>query len=207
MTILSLDTIFKHYYHQNKEFKIVADVWLCGSAESDSDGNKFSGAYPAGFLNRFRTAFRDFLPKNPMDMLHVCAGRLPPSEGMRLDVDDKYEPDILADAEDMSQINDESFEWVIADPPYNEEASKKYYKRPLLKKSLMIREMARVCKKDGFIALLDQYSPNSFPRCLKRIALIGITSVPNTDMRIFTVWQKVGKFGTTTTSKKKKQKK
>jgi len=139
-----------------------------------------------------------------MLILHVCAGRLPPSEGMRLDVDDKYEPDYLSDAEDMSRIRDEEFSWVIADPPYNEDASKKYYKRPLLKKSQMIREMARVCMVDGFIALLDQYSPNSFPRCLKRVALIGVTSVPNTDMRIFTVWQKVGKFGTTTTSKKKK---
>lgn len=202
MTILSLDTIFKHYYHQNKEFKIVADVWLCGSAEKDQEGNKFSGAYPAGFLKRFRTAFADFIPTDPLRMLHVCAGRLPPSEGMRLDVDDEYEPDFLNDAENMEDIDDERFMWVIADPPYNEEASKKYYKRPLLKKSQMIREMTRVCKVDGFIALLDQYSPNSFPRCLKRVALIGVTSVPNTDMRIFTVWQKMSKFGTTIPKKK-----
>lgn len=184
----------EEYHHQNKQFKIIADVWLCGSAQKDSDGNKFSGAYPAGFLKRFRTAFADFIPSDPMDMLHVCSGRLPPSEGMRLDVDSKYDPDILSDAEDMSQVNDEAFSWVIADPPYNENASKKYYKRPLLKKSQMIREMTRVCKVNGFIALLDQYSPNSFPRCLKRIALVGVTSVPNTDMRIFTVWQKREKF-------------
>ena len=192
------------YHHQNKEFKIIADVWLCGSALNDSDGNKFSGAYPAGFLKRFKSAFRDFIPTDPLKMLHVCAGRLPSSEGMRLDVDDAYEPDFLNDAENMEDIDDERFTWVMADPPYNEEASKKYYKRPLVKKSQMIREMTRVCKVNGFIALLDQYSPNSFPRCLKRIALIGVTSVPNTDMRIFTVWQKVKKFETTTTSKKKK---
>ncbi len=192
------------YRHQNKEFKIIADVWLCGSAESDSDGNKFSGAYPAGFLKRFKSAFQDFLPKDNMDILHVCAGRLPHEEGTRLDASEKYDPDILSNAEDMSQINDEAFSWVIADPPYNEEASQKYYGMPLLNKPKMIREMARVCKTNGFIALLDQYSPNSFTRCLKRIALIGVTSVPNTDMRIFTVWQKVKKFETATTSKKKK---
>ncbi len=95
-----------------------------------------------------------------------------------------------------------AFTWVVADPPYHEDASKKYYKRPLLKKSQMIREMTRICKVNGFIALLDQYSPNSFPRCLKRIALVGVTSVPNTDMRIFTVWRKVSKFGTTIPKKK-----
>ena len=191
------------YRHQNKEFKIIADVWLCGSALNDSDGNKFSGAYPAGFLKRFKSAFQDFLPKDNMDILHVCAGRLPSEEGTRLDSSEKYNPDILSNAEDMSQINDETFSWVIADPPYNEEASQKYYGVPLLNKPKMIREMARVCKTKGFIALLDQYSPNSFTRCLKRIALIGVTSVPNTDMRIFTVWQKVDKFGTTASKKKK----
>jgi len=160
-----------------------------------------------GFLKRFKSAFKDFLPKSNYDILHICAGRLPKEEGTTLDIDKKYDPDILSDAEDMSQLNDESFPWVIADPPYNENASQKYYGRPLLKKSQMIREMTRVCKVNGFIALLDQYSPNSFPRCLKRIALIGVTSVPNTDMRIFTVWQKEKKFETaTTTSKKKKQK-
>ena len=194
------------YRHQNKEFKIIADVWLCGSAESDSDGNKFSGAYPAGFLKRFKSAWQDFLPKDNHDILHVCAGRLPKEEGTRLDIDAKYNPDIIENAEDMLSVQDEWFSWVIADPPYNEEASQKYYGKPLLKKSQMIREMTRVCKVNGFIALLDQYSPNSFPRCLKRIALIGVTSVPNTDMRIFTVWQKERKFETATTSKKKKQK-
>ncbi len=192
--ITLLSVMNSEYHHQNKEFKIIADVWLCGSAESDSDGNKFSGAYPAGFLKRFKSAWQDFLPKDNHDILHVCAGRLPKSEGTTLDADEKYDPDILSDAEDMSQLNDESFPWVIADPPYNENASQKYYGRPLLKKSQMIREMTRVCKVKGFIALLDQYSPNSFPRCLKRIALIGVTSVPNTDMRIFTVWQKVDTF-------------
>jgi len=185
---------FKKYNYQNKEFNIIADVWLCGSAQKDSQGNKFSGSYPAGFLKRLKSSFKDFLPASNMDILHVCSGRLPPEEGMRLDISEEYDPDILSNAEDMSQINDESFLWVIADPPYNEEASRKYYGRPLLNKVKMIREMARVCKEGGYVALLDQYSPNSFPRCLKRNALIGITSVPNTDMRVFTVWQKIDKF-------------
>lgn len=197
---------FNKYNFQNKEFNIIADIWLCGSAEKDSEGNKFSGSYPAGFLKRFKTAFKDFLPKTNNDILHICSGRLPPTEGIRLDINADYDPDILSNAENMSQVKDESFEWVMADPPYNEEASQKYYGVPLLSKVKMIREMARVCKQGGYIALLDQYSPNSVSRCLKRIALIGVTSVPNTDMRIFTVWKKVNKFGTTASKKKKSKK-
>lgn len=203
MITLSIVTNFKKYNFQNKEFNIIADVWLCGSAEKDNGGNKFSGSYPAGFLKRFKSAFKDYLPNSNTDILHVCAGRLPREEGIRLDISEKYNPDILSNAEDMQQVSDESFPWVIADPPYNEEASQKYYNAPLLSKVKMIREMARVCKQGGYIALLDQYSPNSVSRCLKRIALIGVTSVPNTDMRIFTVWKKVSKFGTTASKKKK----
>lgn len=194
---------FKSYYYQNKEFNIIADVWLCGSAEKDEKKQKFAGAYPAGFLKRLKSAFQDFYPTNPVDILHVCSGRIPCKEGMRLDIDPKYMPDYLCNAENMIEIKDEEFLWVQSDTPYNKEASLKYYDQPMLNRSKVVREMARVCKVRGFVAMLDQTSPNSVPRCLKRIALIGVTSVPNTDMRIFTVWQKVNKFGTITSKKKK----
>ncbi len=52
-------------------------------------------------------------------------------------VDEYYERlDIIED------IDDERFTWVVADPHYNEDASKKYYKRPLLK-SFHGRELNR----------------------------------------------------------------
>ena len=193
----------RQYYHQNKEFKIIADVWLCGSAEKDDEGNKFAGAYPAGFMKRLKSAFKDFYPNDPYDILHVCSGRLSPSEGLRLDIDDQYDPDFLNDAENMENIEDEQFQWVQSDTPYNKEASSKYYNRPMLNRSKVIKEMTRVCKVGGFIAMLDQISPNNVPRCLKRVALIGVTSIPNQDMRIFTVFHKERKYESTTSKKKK----
>lgn len=192
------------YHHQNKEFKIIADVWLCGSAENDEEGQKFAGAYPAGFMKRLKSAFRDFYPKNRKDILHVCSGRISSGEGLRLDIDDQYEPDYLCDAEDMSdEIEDEEFQWVQSDTAYNKEASSKYYGKPMVNRSKVIKEMTRVCKVGGFVSMLDQISPNNVPRCLKRIALIGVTSIPNQDMRIFTVFHKEGKYESTTSKKKK----
>ncbi len=193
----------KQYYHQNKEFKIIADVWLCGSAEKDEEGGKFAGAYPAGFMKRLKTAFKDFYPTDREDILHICSGRIPSGEGMRLDVDDQYEPDFLNDAENMEDVEDEQFQWVQSDTPYNKEASSKYYNRPMLNRSKVVKEMTRVCKVGGFIAMLDQISPNNVPRCLKRVALIGVTSIPNQDMRIFTVFHKERKYESTTSKKKK----
>lgn len=182
-----------NYNYQNEEFNIIADIFLCGSALKDKDGNKFSGAYPAGFMKRVKEAFKEVFPKNKSQILHVCAGSISKDEGLTLDIDSKYDPDFLDNAEDMSCLKDESFEWTQSDSPYNERASEKYYGKPLLNRSKMIRAMTRVTKVNGYISMLDQISPNSVPRNLKRIALIGVTSIPNQDMRIFTVFQKVSK--------------
>lgn len=195
LATLQKDMNFKSYYYQNKGFNIIADVWLCGSAEKDENGKKFPGAYPAGFLKRLKSAFGDFYPKNPVDILHVCSGRIPCKEGMRLDIDNQYNPDFLCSAENMSLIKDEEFFWVQSDTPYNKEASSKYYDKPMVNRSKVVKEMTRVCKVGGFVAMLDQISPNNVPRCLKRFALIGVTSIPNQDMRIFSVFHKERKYG------------
>ena len=182
----------KDYYDfQCAEFAIIGDLWMCGSAEWDENKEKFSGAYPAGFLKRLKTSFDYFWPKDNNLILHVCSGRILSSEGKRLDIDPKYKPDYLVNAEKMDGVSNESFLWVIADPPYNEAAAQRYYGMKLLNKSKMIKEMTRVCVLGGYVALLDQYSPNGTPKALKRVAIIGVTSVPNQDLRVFTVWQKV----------------
>lgn len=195
----------KQYRHQNKDFNIIADVWLCGSAEKDSEGEKFAGAYPAGFLKRLKNAFQDFYPIEREEILHVCSGRIPSREGLRLDIDDQYEPDFLNDAENMEDVEDEQFQWVQSDTPYNKEASSKYYGKTMVNRSKVVKEMTRVCKVGGFISMLDQISPNNVPRCLKRVALIGVTSIPNQDMRIFTVFHKERKYEPATSKKKKQE--
>lgn len=164
---------------------------MCGSSEKDHNGNKFPGAYPAGFLKRLKKAFEYIYPTNPRDILHVCSGRIPPEEGIRIDLDPSYNPDYLDDVETMKDISDDLFQWVMADPPYNNPASQKYYKMKMPNKAKMIKQMVRVCKVDGYVSILDQISPNSVSRCLKRVAIIGITSVPNQDLRVFTVFKKI----------------
>lgn len=179
------------YNYQNTEFNIIADMFFCGSSEKDSEGKKFSGAYPAGFLKRVKSAFSEVYPKDTNEILHVCSGRINPSEGMRLDINPQYNPDFLDNAETMDSIHNERFSWVQSDTPYNGRASEKYYGRPLLNRAKCIRAMTRVCKIGGYVSLLDQISPNSVPRNLKRIAIIGVTSVPNQDLRVFSVFQKI----------------
>jgi len=190
------------YTFLNTKYKIIADTWLCGSAQNVSVGNgrKFEGAYPAGFLKNWKEAFANYIPEDKSLILHVCSGRVPNDEGKRLDIDPTFDPDYLCNAETFrygslmegeQQVPPEKFIWAIADPPYNEDAAIKYYSRKLLKKNLMIKQMTRVVKIGGFVGILDQTMPQSPPRNLKCVARIGITSVPNLDMRIFTVFRKI----------------
>jgi len=188
------------YKFQCHKFNIITETWLCGPALKDSNKNKFDGSYPAGFLKDWKNAFTSYIPKNVNKILHVCAGSVRKEEGKTLDIDPKYNPDYLCNAETFrygsletgeTQIPDNTFEWELADPPYNKEASEKYYNKPLLKKSMMIKQMARTTKVGGFIGILDQIMPQGPPRNLKCVARIGVTSVPNLDMRIFTVFKKI----------------
>jgi|GEM_PF-4055235 len=187
------------YNFQCNKFKIIADVWLCGPAQKDENGEKFDGSYPAGFLNRWKEAFKKYIPESPK-ILHVCAGAVRKTEGETLDIDPKYNPDFLCNAETFrygsletgeKQIPSNQYDWEIADPPYNDEAAEKYYKKVLLNKSKMIKQMARTTKVGGFIGILDQIMPQGPPRNIKCVARIGVTSVPNLDMRIFTVFKKI----------------
>lgn len=178
------------YRYQCWSFEIITEAWLCGPAEKDQDGNDFAGAFPAGFLKRVKDALYHYYPNNPKDILHVCSGRVPKNEGMRLDIDPKYNPDFLCNAEEMTMIEDNRFKFEISDTPYNTEAALKYYNKPMLNRAKVLKEMARTTVPDGLIGILDQVMPVSPPRNLKRVGMIGVTSVPNLDMRIFTILKK-----------------
>lgn len=183
-----------HYQNGTYESGFIFDFWSCSSAQKDSNGNKFAGAYPAGFLKRWKTAFSNTFTGNNSDILHVCSGRIPAEEGLRLDMDNTYNPDYLGNAENILEefpALENTFTWAISDSPYNAAASLKYYGVPLLNKSKMLKSMAAVTKKGGFVGVLDQTTPAGKPASLKKIALIAVTSIPNLDARIFTVYQKL----------------
>lgn len=187
------------YRFHCQTFKIIADLWLCGPTSKGPEGEKFDGAFPYGFLDHVKDCFREYYPENKNEVLHVCSGRVPESEGMRLDIDPKYHPDYLCNAENFIQqggirVASSQFNFVISDTPYNQAAASKYYNKKMINRSLVLRQMARVCIIGGLIGVLDQIMPVSPPQCLQVVARIGVTSVPNLDMRIFTVLKKVSAY-------------
>jgi len=185
------------YIYQNVTYKggVIFDFWSCGPAEKDSKKKKFAGAYPSGFLKRWKRAFAGVMPKYRQDVLHFCAGRVPASEGLRLDIDNKYKPTYCENVETFAENHPElhnKFRWTLSDSPYNADAAKRYYNMNLLNKRKMFISMIRVTKVGGFIGVLDQTFPSRQAiRNIKTCAIIAVTSVPNTDVRLFSVFQKI----------------
>lgn len=194
-------TRFTTWVYQNREYEsgMIFDFFACGPAKNPKDitGKKILlGAFPAGFMKRLKMSMAMYWPDDKNDVLHVCAGSIDKSEGLTLDIEDTFKPDILSNAEKFASKFLRKYKKVkvtIADPPYNEDTAKGYYRQKhkvnIIK---MLREMAKVTQKKGFVILLDQTSPSigAHIKGLKRIALIGVTSVPNQDCRLCTVWQK-----------------
>jgi len=187
------------YNFQCDKFNIIADLWLCGPAEKGPNREKFPGAFPAGFLDHVKHSFRHYWPHRKIEILHVCSGRVPKIHGMTLDISNKYNPDYLCNAEDMrledgKLVPEETFSWTISDTPYNLDAAKKYYKIPMVNRSKVLRQMNRVTRIEGFIGILDQITTVKPPENLQVVARIGVTSVPNLDMRYFTVLKKIRNY-------------
>jgi len=182
---------------QNLDFNIKCDLWLCGPAESDSIGEKFPGAFPAGFLKRLKATFKKYYPTHTREILHVCSGRVPPNEGLRLDISATYNPDFLCDCQTFilpsgNKVPDNLVTWSISDTPYNKPAAHKYYSSTMIERKKVLRQMNRVTKIGGFIGILDQIIPTAPPKNLIMVAKIGVSSVPNLDLRIFSVLKKIG---------------
>ncbi|MEE9316537.1 MAG: hypothetical protein V3U97_05450 [bacterium] len=72
--------------------------------------------------------------------------------GIKLDISPESNPDIIADAHWLP-FKDNSFDYVLCDPPYSNELSKKLYGTGKLKWSSWTTEAVRVCRVGGMVAL------------------------------------------------------
>lgn len=107
--------------------------------------------YPGGFPLYFERKLISFLMLQPgSKILHPFGGRA--EYGIRIDLEPKTQPDILANAEALP-FQDNSFDLVICDPPYTEALAKKIYNCPGPKFGKWSSEAVRVCKEFGFICL------------------------------------------------------
>ena len=160
---------------------------------------KIKGAFPKGFIEWIKK--NDWWEKQ---RCYLCAGKVKDDSAIKVDVraeafEDVYcypnlelsDKHVVADATNTELLN-ESFDWIMIDPPYTKELAKNYYgtDKDYHGINAFTKEAERLCKPNGLILTLSYEIPKRIPNC-DFIAVVGVYTVPFTGyMRCFTVSRK-----------------
>jgi SAM-dependent methyltransferase len=144
------------------------------------------GGYPLRFLAR---AFDSLRVTDPSKVLHLCSGSM--QTGVRVDIRPEVRPTVVCDCRN-TPFPDESFDWIMVDPPYNPEYAQnlygtgEHYPAP----AQILREASRLLRPRGRVGFLHFQVP-MFRRPLSLINVTGITTGCGYNIRAWTVLEKL----------------
>jgi hypothetical protein len=108
-----------------------------------------------------------------------------------VDINPETKPDLTDDAQTLAGVPDNKFNRWRCDPPYNQNTAQKMYGTNLPITTKLLKAGARVCKVGSLMFLL--LGPQNYQWCplgVKRIGLILITIVPNSELRALNIFYK-----------------
>ena len=129
------------------------------------------GGYPKGFIE---WACDMMGCDDPSTILHLCSGSV--VTGTRVDIRPEMNPDIVADCRCVP-LPDESFDFILADPPYSVEYAENLYGTHdnYPKPGQIMREACRLLRPGGKVGLLHFLVP-MIRRPLKILGVHGVTT-------------------------------
>jgi len=143
------------------------------------------GGYPKGFVE---WAYELMGVTDPSKVLHLCSGSM--VTGVRVDIRANTNPDIVADCRAVP-LPDESFDWILADPPYSEDYATNLYgtRDSYPKPGQIAKEAARLLRPGGKFGLLHFQVP-MIRKPLKMLGVYGITTGAGYAIRAWTLCEK-----------------
>lgn len=159
-------------------------MWKIRSAQH-LDPFPDGGGYPIGFV---KWALEKMGCVDFGQVLHMCSGSM--LTGMRLDIRIKTNPDIVADCRDTPFPN-ESFDFILADPPYTYDLAAKLYKTEDVfpKPFHIMKEALRLLRFGGKFGILHPMIP-MIRKPFRIIDVWGITNGCGYNIRAFTLMVK-----------------
>ena len=118
--------------------------------------SSYRGSYPLHFEKHVKRLL------GTEDYIHVFSGNA--KTGLRIDLKFETKPDVVASAEYLP-FRDEVFSGAKADPPYSEEFAKELYNTPYPQWSKWTKELVRVTKIGGKIAIMHNYPVPRISKC------------------------------------------
>jgi len=159
--------------------------WFMGN--SYQKRNNYFGGYQGNYLKRMRALF----PERKR-VLHLFSGMVDTAEfpGATLDIRADLHPTYCCDAETCEGVPLDTFDLVLADPPYSEQDAARYG-TPLVNRNKVLALLSVELPVDALIVWLDQISPMYSSASLRKEALIGISGSTNHRFRCVTVFRRI----------------
>jgi len=181
----------------------VYGFWLIGRWYNATRGRAYYyGAYPPSYLKRLELLFPEEFKGT---ILHLFSGTVK-GDGQRtftLDITPEplpgLKPDFVANAECLDEcIPAESFDLIIADPPYNNNHSKYGVSKKVNRKKV-VHLCSKVLKNGGYLIWLDTIIPQWAKKDGWGLrGLIGLGQSTNHQVRVITILQRTSNYTNST---------
>ena len=163
----------------------VIGIWIMGNDYRVK--SQYYGGYPAGYLRRIKALFPD-----KQNALHLFAGKvdLTTFPGKTVDINSDLHPDYLDDAHSLSSVPLDTFDIVLADPPYSVEDCE-HYGTPMIRRNTVLAILSRRVRRGCHIVWLDQVLPMYRKEELQVEAYIGMVKSTNHRFRVITIFKSI----------------
>jgi SAM-dependent methyltransferase len=178
----------------NRKIQVNMEVWKCTNPSKQGSQSQM---FPTRFLRNLERVY----PTKDKKVLWMFSGSMKGDKNnITTDIRKETGADIIS-SYDKLPIEDNSFDMIIADPPYNQLFAKEW-KADLPKPKRIIQEALRILRPEGILILLHivvtptyQNSLNHQGHCFKRIGLHPVLCGLHNAIRVTNVLQKTKQKG------------
>ena len=159
----------------------VVGTWIMGNDYRVK--STYYGGYPAGYLRRVRALFPD-----KQRVLHLFSGQvdLAAFPGDTVDINPALNPTYVDDAQTLLNVPLDTYDLVLADPPYSVEDAD-HYQTTMVKRNVVMRALQRL-PLGAHIVWLDQVLPMYRKDRFEQEAAIGMWKSTNHRFRGITIF-------------------